>query len=79
MPIIGDIRSISTFGWFAVPTVNIVSVGTMGWWQGESAPLVATGAAPGITIGDDTIGLSTVIPNPGLTISDLNPTVIVEQ
>ena len=78
MPVAGDIVSIGTGGWFAVPTINLLSIGTRGWWQGAEVPLTL-GAAPGITIGDDTIGLSTAIPNPGMTISDLNPTVIVEQ
>ena len=79
MPVAGDIVSIGTGGWFAVPTINLVSIGTHGWWQGAEAPSVAVGAAPGIIIVDDSIGLSTAIPVPGMTISDVNPTVIMEQ
>ena len=78
MPVAGDIVSIGTGGWFAVPTINLVSIGTHGWWQGTEAAIVV-GAAPGITIVDDSIGLSTAIPVPGMTISDVNPTVIMEQ
>lgn len=73
-----NMQGVGTLGNWA-DTTGMLSVGTFGWWEAPPSPVVVTGAAPGISIGDDTISLSTVIPNPGLSISDVNPTVIVEQ